>query len=102
MGENNKSELLEHNVAIALENQRRTMRPLATAGGGWEKDLRISTPVMPTNHPGLTPLGAKTECFTQQDLQANESQNKVTSPTAKQSPHFDIKNAEIIEDNKHG
>ena len=93
---------LSNDPMPVLENPKHAQNPLATAGGGWEKDLRISTPVLPSTQCGLKPLAKPTECFAQNDIPALEAQNKAAAPTAKQSQHFEIKNAETIEDNSNG
>ena len=96
----------DHNVAATLESAKPTLKPLCTAGHGWEKDLRVSTPVLPSTQCGLTPAAAKTENFQELKLPALETehpaQTDARAPAAKLTPHFEIKNAETIEDGKNG
>jgi hypothetical protein len=101
-GEAKVTEHFAHNAAATLESSRHQLKPLATPGGGWERDLRVSTPALPNSQCGLKPKAAATECFSQKDIDALEARGSAAAPTAKQSPHFEIKNAETIEDNKHG
>ena len=102
MSESKVTEHFAHNAAATLESAKSQLKPLCTAGDGWEKDLRIS-PVIPTNYPGLTPKAATTENFSEKPIPALETQYKeAKGPAAALTPHYEIKNAETIEDEKNG
>ena len=98
-GESKVSEALPDNPQPAVENTRQPLRPLCTAGDGWEKDLRVSTPVLRTTNLGLGLKGHETPNFQQLEIPAHEAQKIASAPAAKQMPHYEINNAELIEDN---
>jgi hypothetical protein len=103
------SENLGESFTPTVESNRNTFRLLGTQKEGFERDLRVSSPVLPSTPGGLGPLAAKSETFAQSDIPVNQHQHadqpQTTSgsaPAAARTPHFDFTLAETIEDNQNG